>query len=190
DRLADLPATQPSHQRLLFRFGSLAQRRELAETVMILERDGERVEERPEQLKVPRLEALAGTGEHDQDTLKAALALERADQRFCAPFSRRTESPRVLGSETSDTVCDLTASAPGQESCSFGRRPLDRTHVQAGLLPFRRRTNRDGLESRAPGVQLADQSRVDRHPVRKKAGDSRCRFWDLDVSARFAPDSQ
>src|SRR5262249_22123244 len=161
---------------------------DLAETVVILERDGERVEERPEQLQVPRLEALAGTGEHDQDTVKAVLALERADQRFCARFSRHTEPPRVLGSETSDTVRDLTTSAPGQESRSFGRRALNRTHVWARRLPSPRRTNRDGLESRSPGVQLADQNRVDRHPVGKKAGDRRCRFRDLDVSTRFAPD--
>jgi hypothetical protein len=89
--------------------------------MVILQRYGERVEERPDQLGVPRLEALLRTGEHDQDALKTVPALERADERFCARSPWHAKRPVVLGREPLDTVGDLTASAPGQESRGLGR---------------------------------------------------------------------
>src|SRR5438270_10974986 len=92
------------------------------EAMVILQRDRQRVEERPDQLGVPRLEARLRTREHDQDALGAVLALERADERFGARTPWHARRPVVPGRGALDAVGDFTPLAPRQESRGLGRR--------------------------------------------------------------------
>src|SRR6266480_5279197 len=94
--------------------------------MVIFQRDRQRVEERPDQLGMPRLEARLRTREHDQDALRAVLALERTDERFGVRTLWHARRPVVPGRGALDTVGNITPPAPGQEPRGLGRRAFPR----------------------------------------------------------------
>ena len=185
DVLRQILAAQPREQRLAIGLGRLAQRVELRDPAVVLERDRERLRQRLRDLLVLALEVAGRPRDQQQHARRLVAAQERGDEDVAVD---------VVGEQAREALREAGARAARGPAAAqehgqlLQRGRCDRVAAERGGVGVARVRRGNRLEARVREVDPAHQETIDGQPARQRGRAALGRLADFDVPADLAPD--
>ena len=185
DDVRQVVATQPGQQRPIVRFHRLAQHGQLAQTPVILQRHGERLQQRLRQPFMLAAKLSARAGDKDQQAGRSLRGVEWAGQDSSVHLDRQEARPAPQD-RGGGHPAHLRSMAPLHNLLQLGRSTI--AARASWRLPCSACRHR--FDTGAATIQPADQHDFKGQVLRQDGGDPADGRRDINVLASLTPNGQ